>query len=78
MFEKIERLLKNSAIYTLGTMLTRAKSLISMPVLTRLLAPGEYGLLSVVSSLTVPLQVFDHLGFKASSARYYYDLVSDR
>jgi O-antigen/teichoic acid export membrane protein len=78
MFEKIERLLKNSAIYTLGTMLTRATSLISMPVLTRFLAPGEYGLLSVVSSLSVPLQVFYHLGFRASAVRHYYDLASDQ
>ncbi len=77
MFDKLKRLLKNSAIYTLGSLLSRATSLISMPVLTRYLAPGEYGILSVVSSVTGSLGFIYSLGLRASATRYYYDLDSE-
>ena len=77
MFDKLKRLLKNSAIYTLGSLLSRATSLISMPVLTRYLAPGEYGILSVVASVTGSLRFIYAMGMRDSSTRYYYDLDSE-
>ena len=77
MFDKLKRLLKNSTIYTLGGVLSRATGLITIPVLTRYLTPGEYGILSVVSSVTGSLQFIYNMGLGASSTRYYYDLDSE-
>jgi O-antigen/teichoic acid export membrane protein len=77
MLDKLARLFKNSAIYTLGSVLTRAASLISMPVLTRYLAPEEYGILPVVASVMGSLQFVYIMGLRASSTRQYYDHDSE-
>jgi len=78
MFDKLKSLVKNSAIYTLGTLLSRATVLISMPVLTRYLSPEEYGILSVVSSVKGILGFFYNMGLTGSATRHYYDLDSDK
>lgn len=77
MFDKLKSLVKNSAIYTLGTLLSRATEWISIPVLTRYLAPGDYGILSVVSSVAGILGLAYNMGLRGSATRYYYDLESD-
>lgn len=78
MFDKLKSLIKNSAIYTLGSLLSRATALISMPVLTRYLAPAEYGILSVVGSVTGLFGFVYNMGLRASPVRYYYELNSDK
>ena len=78
MFDKLKSFAKNSAIYMLGTLLSRATELISMPVFTRYLAPGEYGILSVVSSVMGILGLAYNMGIGGSTTRYYYDLNSDQ
>ena len=76
MFEQFKRLFRNSAIYTAGNILNRSTALISMPVLTRYLAPAEYGILSVVSALVTALSFIYYLGLRGSATRFYYDLNS--
>lgn len=77
MFDKLKSLAKNSAIYAVRTLLGQATELITMPVLTRYLPPGEYGILSVVSSLMGVLRFVYNMGLRDSPTRYYYDLDSD-
>ncbi len=77
MLDKLARLFKTSAIYTLGSVLTRAASLISLPVLTRYLAPEEYGILPVVASVMGSLQFVYIMGLRASATRHYYDHDSE-
>jgi O-antigen/teichoic acid export membrane protein len=59
--------------YFLGSVLVKALSFISIPIMTRLLIPEEYGLIAIVDATTQVLIVFMMLNFHSSMIRYYHD-----
>ena len=67
----IKTFLKNSFIYTIGTVLTRGIGIILLPIYTRYLTPVEYGvidlfmILASILSLTIALEIFQAV------ARFY-------
>lgn len=77
MFNKIRNLFKSSIGYTFGNMLSRALFIISMPILTRYLAPSEYGIISIVNAVAASLMTFYGFGAQDFIMRYYYEQKSE-
>lgn len=66
-------LLKDSAIYSVSTMLARGFSLITVPIFTRILTPSDYGALDILSYSVTIFALFLGLGLDQAVARFYYD-----
>ncbi len=73
MYNKLKRLFSESSVYTLGNILMRSFSIITMPVFTRCMSTQEYGVLSIVRTVRDLLAVIYEVGTPASSMRFYYD-----
>jgi len=73
MYERLINLFKSSAAYTVGNLLNRAMFIVSMPVMTRYLSPNDYGILSLVNTVTGLLMTFYGLGVHDYGMRYYYE-----
>jgi O-antigen/teichoic acid export membrane protein len=73
MFGKI---ISNSIIYTIVSVLQGAVGFIMLPFITYYLSPEEYGIVSVVMAITSFLSIIYTLSFEYSIIRLYHD-VSD-
>lgn len=71
MFPQIRRLLKHSAVYGMGHILTRAVSFILLPYLTHSLKPEEYGAVSLLYTFIAIALVLYVYGFDITFLRYY-------
>lgn len=70
-------LLKHGKNYVSASVMTKGLSLISIPVMTRLLSPSDYGLLAVFGSLVGILGIIFGFGFRGAVSRYYYERTDD-
>lgn len=77
MYARIRKLFSESTLYTLGNVLKRSFSIVTMPVFTRYMSVAEYGILSLVRPFDELLQIFLEMGASASSARFYFDEDQD-
>lgn len=73
MYARLRRLLKETSLYSIGNILGRSISVITMPIFTRYLSVSEYGILSLVRPFREFLTIFFDMGASASSTRFYYD-----
>jgi O-antigen/teichoic acid export membrane protein len=73
MYKHIKRLFSESSVYTVGNILQRSFSIITMPVYTRYMPVSEYGILAVVRTLKDLFGVIYEAGTSASSTRFYYE-----
>ena len=73
----LQRVGRNSAIYTVTTFLQKGVSFLLLPLYTRYLSPEDYGILAVVGSLSGVLAVFLNLSLHASVTRYYFSYRSE-
>lgn len=78
MYHHIKRLFSESSVYTLGNILQRSFSIITMPVYTRYMAVSEYGILAVIRTLRELFGVIYEAGTSASSTRFFYDCADKR
>lgn len=78
MYNKLKSLFLSSSIYTLGSLLSRALFLISMPIMTRYLVPAEYGTLSVINVVTGIMMTCYSLGTTSFAMRYYYEFDAEK
>ena len=63
--------------YFLSTFGTKVLAFISIPILTRLLSPEEYGLLNIIGTYTLIISVLFTFNVHSSIVRYYnYNPVS--
>lgn len=69
------KFLINSAIYTIGSMMTPVVSLIMLPIFTSYLSPSEYGIMTTVQALVGMIQVFLSLSIGAAITRFFYDFI---
>jgi O-antigen/teichoic acid export membrane protein len=77
MFLVFKNLLKQSTIYTLSNVLSKAISLLMLPIYTQCLSPADYGLLELLFLvLTVAGMVFS-LNLTAALPRYYFAINDD-
>jgi O-antigen/teichoic acid export membrane protein len=72
-----QSLVKDSAIYGLGTLLTRALGLLLIPVYTRYLAVDEYGALSLLNIILQNVSFVCLLGVSTAAMRYYFEPGAD-
>ncbi|MCX6639796.1 MAG: oligosaccharide flippase family protein [bacterium] len=71
MFFQIRRLLKHSAVYGLGHVLTRMVSFLLLPYLTHYMAPEQYGALTLIYTFIALALVIYGYGFDMTFLRYY-------
>jgi O-antigen/teichoic acid export membrane protein len=69
--------LKHGKNYLSASLLTKGLSLISIPVMTRLLSPSDYGILAVFMSLAGILGIFFGFGIRGAISRYFYENTQD-
>ncbi len=66
-------LLKNSAIYTIASVLNSGTSFFLMPVLTRYLSPEEYGIISMFLLVFSIFNIFSSLNIHGAINRVYFE-----
>jgi O-antigen/teichoic acid export membrane protein len=78
MTHRIVQLLSDTFFYSLGLVLRRGLSVITLPVLTRYLSVREFGMLSIIGTVRELLSAGFELGIPNSSARFFYDCRTKR
>jgi len=73
----MNRLAKNTLIYTIGNILPQAAGFLLLPVYTAYLSPEDYGIVSSMQVLSSILQILFTLGIERSIYRLYFDYRSD-
>ena len=69
----IKSFIKNSAIYTIATVLTRGIAIFLVPIYTRYLTPAEYGIIDYFMILASIINLTIALEISQAVARYYQD-----
>lgn len=71
--QRLQFLVKDSALYGTAAALSRMLTLLILPVLTRLLSNAEYGALDAMTVLGASYLAFIIMGQDSALARYYYE-----
>ncbi len=77
MFASIKRLVKHSAVYTLGSLLRKSLSFVLLPLITRFMPASEYGLYSLLMAFNGFLAEIYTFGLGGAATRLFFDF-SDR
>jgi O-antigen/teichoic acid export membrane protein len=64
---------KESTIYSLSNILTRAIGFLLIPLYTKFLTPDQYGIISVVTSLISFISIFYNFGMSSTWSRFFFD-----
>lgn len=64
---------KESTVYSISNILTRAIGFILIPLYTYFLTPEEYGIISIVTSLIGFISIFYNFGMSSAWTRFYFD-----
>ena len=72
----LKTLVKDSAVYAVGTIASRLVGFIMIPVYTRVLTPADYGIIETIVRLVDIISLFLALGLAEALLRHYY-LVKD-
>lgn len=73
-----KKLVKNSALYTLGNVLLKAFSFLLIPIYTSYLTTEDYGITSLVSGFTGLASCFITLGLQYAVIRFYADFKENK
>src|ERR671933_1829254 len=77
MFSRILELLRHSAIYGLGSIVARVIGVLLLPLYTRYLSPGDYGLIETLVALGAVLTALVAQGMKSAFFRFYFDSAEE-
>lgn len=69
----MNKIIKNTTLYTIGNILPQAAGFLLLPIYTRFLTPDEYGIIASMSVLGTILVVFFTLCVERSIPRLYFD-----
>lgn len=69
----IKKVLMNSGLYSITSIMQRALSFFLLPLYTLYLTPADYGIISLINSLTGVLTLFFTLSLGAAVSRFYYE-----
>ena len=72
-----KQLLKQTSLYSLGPLLGRMLSLITVPIYTRILSPADYGALDILSYTAVLVTLLMGAALDQAVARFYLDAPND-
>ena len=70
-------LFRHTSFYAIGNTLTTIASLVSFPILTRLLTVAEYGLMNTVTLTLTLLVAAGKLGMQRATVRFYHEAKSN-
>lgn len=73
----MNRLFKNTSIYSIGQILPKAAGFILLPIYTRFLTPADYGIVSSMAVLQTILAIFFTLCLERSVVRLYWDYKTE-
>ena len=73
----MNKLVKNTSIYSIGQILPQAAGFILLPIYTRYLTPADYGIVSSMAVLQTILAIFFTLCLERSVVRLYWDYKTD-
>lgn len=73
MYEQLRRLIRQSAAYTVATMINRAFAIMLVPLYTRFMTQASYGDLALLLALTAILWVAFDFGISSAVMRFYYE-----
>jgi len=68
----LRTLVKDSAVYAVGTIASRLVGFIMIPVYTRVLTPADYGIIETIVRLVDIISLFLSLGLAEALLRHYY------
>lgn len=68
---KISILLKDSAVYGIGSAVTKFLSLFLIPIFTRVFTPADYGTIDLITISTSVIVMLLVMGMDSAVARYY-------
>jgi len=68
------KLIKNTSLYTIGNIIPKILAMVLLPVFTRYLTPGEYGILNYTNSIISFLYVLSLLSLNTFILRYYFKM----
>jgi O-antigen/teichoic acid export membrane protein len=77
-FSQLTRLVRHSAVYTLGTILNKVLFFLLVPLYTRLLTKNEYGTLVLLNATVMVLAILYELGVTSSVMRLLFDFDEER
>lgn len=69
---KVPKILSNSLIYTVIAFIQKGISFFLLPLYTYYLMPSDYGIMSVVTSITNFVSIFILFSFTSTATRFYY------
>lgn len=72
MIENLKRLLKDSLIYGLGSTVGKFIGVILVPIFTRVFSPAEYGVIELISAISLIILFVLMLGLDSATVRFYY------
>src|SRR5438552_10587646 len=73
MIERLKGLFRHSAIYGLGSIVSRVLAVLLLPLYTRYLSPSDYGLIETLIALSAVLTALVAQGMKSAFFRFYFD-----
>ncbi|MBM4305820.1 MAG: hypothetical protein FJ115_08605 [Deltaproteobacteria bacterium] len=71
-------LIRDIAVYGTGDLILRAAAFFTIPIYTRIFAPEEYGIWSLVTTIIGLLNIVLSLGGDTTYARFFFDARTDR
>ena len=71
------KIIKSTTFYTIGNILPQAGSFIMLPIYTRYLSPGDYGIVNSMQVFSAILTILFTLAIDRSIYRLYYDYKTE-
>jgi len=73
----VKDLIKHSAIYGLGQVLSKGASFLLLPIYTRYLTPADYGVMAILDFVATILSILVGAGMAQAVTRYHFDAKSE-
>jgi O-antigen/teichoic acid export membrane protein len=70
---ELRRLVRHSAIYGIGGLVSRILATLLLPLYTHYLPPGSYGRVEIVTAATAVLAIVLQMGISSAFFRFYFD-----
>lgn len=68
-----KKLLSDSAIYGLGTILIKAIAFFTLPIYTRIFSPSEFGVIEMFSTIGSMLSISMTMGLDSAQSFYFME-----
>ncbi len=77
LINNVKNLFKHTSIYSIGWIASSLSSILLLPVYTRFLTRGDYGILEIIFHTNGVLKIILLSGFNFSIAKFYHDQIDE-